>query len=272
VFAALRSFDWEPARIASLARQVFVEENPLGDYTLPLVSLLRGRRLSRVMRRHFEVAIEDLPLPFFCVSSHLERGEAIVHERGPLWRAIRASVALPGVLPPAVIDGHLAVDGALLNNLPVDLMKERPVGRVIGVDLSQTRCALPWNTTRFRVRSHCSRVAFAVPAQKTSSEHHLPDDEGVARFELRAQPRDACQADLMLAPGGAFGPADAGAFDEIVTVGYETREAPGFLEAAAQRDPPHAPAPNQERRPSRDQGSPRAGAGCTRRADRVRVR
>jgi NTE family protein len=222
VFAALRAFDWTTERMTEEARRVFVEENPLGDYTLPLVSLLRGRRLQRIMRRHFDVAIEDLPIPYFCVSSHLDRGEATVHERGPLWQAIRASVALPGVLPPAVVDGHLAVDGAILNNLPVDVMKQRPVGRVIGVDLSVGRPRAPveyeevpgpFALLSSRLLPFLKRrrppdiISLMMKASLVSSSAHS-----------RAM-HDA--ADLMLAPPVAqFGLLDVGAFDEIIAVGY----------------------------------------------------
>src|SRR5262249_23947715 len=66
IFPGLRAFDWDSARIGALARRAFVEENPLGDYTLPLVSLLRGRRLQRLVLEHFDLDIEDLPIPFFC--------------------------------------------------------------------------------------------------------------------------------------------------------------------------------------------------------------
>jgi NTE family protein len=223
VFAALRAFDWTSERVEAEARRVFVKENPLGDYTLPLVSLLRGRRLQRVMRRHFEVAIEDLPIPYFCVSSHLDRGEATVHERGPLWRAIRASVALPGVLPPAVIDGHLAVDGALLNNLPVDLMKERPVGRVIGVDLSvhKLRTAVEYDEVPGPLALLSSRLMPFLHARRPPNIISLMMKASLVSSFAHSRAMHG-QADLMLAPPVArFGLLDAGAFDEIVDVGYE---------------------------------------------------
>jgi len=222
VFAATRALDWDPTRITALARQAFVEENPLGDFTLPLVSLLRGRRLRRLLLQYFSGDIEDLPIPFFCVSSHLDRGELTVHERGPLWRAIRASVALPGVLPPAVVDGHLAIDGGILNNLPVDVMRERPVGRVIGVDLSARKerqvdydeVPGPFEILRSRLLPFGRRkrvpsiLSLMMKASLVASAAHS-----------RAMQR---QADLLLAPPvGNFGLLDVRSFDRIVAVGYE---------------------------------------------------
>ena len=70
------------------------------------------------------MCIEELPLPFFCISSDLTTGRIHVHRDGKLWRALRASVALPGILPPVTHHGHLLVDGGVMNNLPVDVMRE----------------------------------------------------------------------------------------------------------------------------------------------------
>ena len=122
-------------------RRSFVDTNPLNDYTLPLVSLVSGRKVTRLLRREFDDSrIEDLPLPFFCVSSNLSSGQLAVHRRGELWRWLRASVAIPGVLPPVVHHGELFVDGATINNLPVDVMRDMPAsGRVIGVDVGADR-------------------------------------------------------------------------------------------------------------------------------------
>jgi predicted acylesterase/phospholipase RssA/CRP-like cAMP-binding protein len=110
----------------------------LRDPTLPVVALLAGRRIRAKLERVFgAVAIEDLPLPYLCVSTNLSRAAQAVHERGPLARAIRASIALPGVLPPVSVGEDLHVDGGLVNNLPIDLMAAKPeIGAVIAVDVS----------------------------------------------------------------------------------------------------------------------------------------
>jgi NTE family protein len=121
-------------------RRSFVDTNPVNDYTLPLVSLVSGRKVSRLLHYEFgDVAIEDLPLPYFCVSTNLSSGQLAVHRRGPLWRWLRASVSIPGVLPPVIEHGEVFVDGAAINNLPVDVMRESGIGRVIGVDVGADR-------------------------------------------------------------------------------------------------------------------------------------
>ncbi len=127
---------WSDDEMVERFRRSFVDTNPLSDFTLPLVSLVAGRKVGRLLRREFgEVDIEDLPLPFFCVSANLTSGQLAVHEHGPLWRWLRASLAIPGVLPPVFLGGEVFVDGGSMNNLPVDIMRARRRGPVVGVDV-----------------------------------------------------------------------------------------------------------------------------------------
>jgi NTE family protein len=131
---------WSIEEMTVRFRRSFVDVNPLRDYTLPIVSLVSGRRVSRLLHREFgDVTIEDLPLPFFCVSSNLTTGQSDVHKRGLLWRWLRASVAIPGVLPPVMHKGELLVDGGTMNNLPVDAMRELGRGPVVGCDVGADR-------------------------------------------------------------------------------------------------------------------------------------
>ena len=108
------------------------------DYTLPVVSLLRGERISRSITETLSsYAFEDLWLPYYCVSTNLTHSRLEVHRRGDLARAVRASVAIPGVLPPVPHDGDLLVDGGVLDNLPVTTMRDDPtIGTVIAVDVA----------------------------------------------------------------------------------------------------------------------------------------
>ncbi len=107
------------------------------DYTLPLVSVLAGKRINRTIERFaIDWLIEDLWLPYFCLSTNITSAQPVVHRRGNLARAVRASVAIPGVLPPVPFRGDLLVDGGVLNNLPIDAMRQlNPSGPVIAVDV-----------------------------------------------------------------------------------------------------------------------------------------
>lgn len=108
------------------------------DYTLPVVSLLRGERISRNISQTLDsYAFADLWLPYYCVSTNLTRSQLEVHRTGSLARAVRASVAIPGVLPPVPYEGDLLVDGGVLDNLPVSVMRDDPmIGTVIAVDVA----------------------------------------------------------------------------------------------------------------------------------------
>jgi len=126
---------WDYQEMVERMRRCFVDSNPLNDYTLPLISLVAGRKVCRLLRREFdEIDIEDLRLPYFCVSASLTSGQLSIHQRGKLWLWLRASIAIPGILPPVFTQKQAYVDGATLNNLPIDVMRENHRGPIIAVD------------------------------------------------------------------------------------------------------------------------------------------
>jgi NTE family protein len=136
IIAAGWAAGWDYDEMVMRMRRSFVDTNPLNDYTLPLVSLVAGRKVRRLLQREFgNTDIEDLRLPYYCVSANLTTGQIAVHRSGKLWLWLRASVAIPGVLPPVFTQHHIYVDGAAINNLPVDVMRERLRGSVIAVDV-----------------------------------------------------------------------------------------------------------------------------------------
>lgn len=113
-----------------------------GEYpTLPLISLIGGRRFTRALEAMFDgLAFDDLWTPFFTVACDLSAAEVSVLDSGPLYEGVLASNSPAGILPPFVQRGHLLVDGAILNNVPVDVMRARVGnGRVIAVDVNQRR-------------------------------------------------------------------------------------------------------------------------------------
>jgi predicted acylesterase/phospholipase RssA len=111
------------------------------DYTLPIASLISGKKIHSSLESVFgECRIEDLWLPYFCVAANLTQADQIVHRRGPVAEAIRSSISLPGVMLPCYHDGDLLVDGGVLNNLPVNVMRSVFKGNtVIAVDVEPKR-------------------------------------------------------------------------------------------------------------------------------------
>jgi len=143
VMATLVASDRSLPDITAIARKSF-GVNPTGDYNLvPMLSLIKGRRLRRVIERAlidllgFDAEIEDLWKNYYCVASNYSQASEKVLRSGDLGRAMRASIAIPGALPPVLHDGDLLCDGGTFNNFPVDVMRTmRGVGTVIGVDLN----------------------------------------------------------------------------------------------------------------------------------------
>ncbi len=138
IIGAGAAMEWEDDEFRQRLFAAFVDSNPFSDYTIPIVSLARGRKVSRLLREHFgDTLIEESWRTYFCTSSDLTSGQVSVHRSGPLWSAIRASTAIPGVLAPVVESGHILVDGGVLNNMPIDLMLAMKRGPVIAVDVAR---------------------------------------------------------------------------------------------------------------------------------------
>ena len=143
IIAAGVAIGWSDEEMCLRYRRSFVDTNPVNDYTFPLVALTRGRKVSRLLQREYgDVLIEDLPQPYFCVSANLTTGRVLEHRDGRLAEALRASVAIPGVMPPVYCGENVLVDGAAINNLPVDIMQSHAPGFVIGSDVGVDRFAV----------------------------------------------------------------------------------------------------------------------------------
>lgn len=108
------------------------------DYTLPVVSFLTGRKISRTLTALAgNIDIEDMWLPFFCVSANLTRAERKVHSSGNAAIGIIASARAPGLFPPVTFNNELLVDGGLVAVVPSDVTRDLVgQGTVISVDVS----------------------------------------------------------------------------------------------------------------------------------------
>lgn len=112
--------------------QIEQQFHRLLDYTLPVVSIVKGRRITGTIEATFGGwDIEDLWLPYYCVSTNLTKSRLEVHRSGSVAVAVRASVAIPGVLPP------VPFDGGVLNNMPFEVMRDdSTVGTIIAIDVA----------------------------------------------------------------------------------------------------------------------------------------
>jgi len=140
VVAAGVAMGWDDDELSRRIREAFVDSSPLDDIALPLLAMTHGTKVAERLAHHFgDTEISDLWLPFFCVSSNLTTGAYHLHRRGRLRDALRASISLPGVLPPATDGQNVLVDGAVMKNFPADIMRMNHLGPIIGIDVTRGR-------------------------------------------------------------------------------------------------------------------------------------
>ncbi len=108
------------------------------ELTFPIMSIFSGKKMARGAFSMFgDICIEDLWLHYFSISCNISRATVMTHNSGSLFSAVLNSNTPPGLFPPQVVDGDLLVDGALLNNVPVDVMaKFNHGGTIIAVDVN----------------------------------------------------------------------------------------------------------------------------------------
>ncbi|MET0081722.1 MAG: patatin-like phospholipase family protein [Sedimenticola sp.] len=135
--AALVAMGWSYEQMVDINQKMFVDSSPTNDYTLPFISLIAGQKTNRRLLSVFkDSGIEDLWIPAGFVSTSLTSTHNVLFQTGPIWKAIRASVSIPGVFPPVIHRGEVLVDGAVSTNLPVVEARRRFNGRIVTVDVS----------------------------------------------------------------------------------------------------------------------------------------
>ncbi|MCR4856601.1 MAG: patatin-like phospholipase family protein [Bacteroidales bacterium] len=115
--------------------------------TLPS-GVINGASLINLFNRlsigyNDSVDFNQLPVPFACVATDILTGDSVVLRSGNFAKAIRSSMAIPGVFSPVQWDNHLLADGGLVDNFPVDVCLHMGADIVIGVDLAGKMAATP---------------------------------------------------------------------------------------------------------------------------------
>ncbi len=149
----MNSFDLEWTAFA-------LEKDDVFDYALLSVITgmgpVKGDKLEAFVRNKVPAAnIENLKLPFAAVATDLNRGTRVVLDRGPVATAVRASSAIPGVFSPVDLQGKLLVDGGVVDNIPIDVAREKGADIVIAVDISE-------NVTNFNITNVVDVMLQAV--------------------------------------------------------------------------------------------------------------
>lgn len=116
------------------------------DLTYPVTSYITGYEFNRGIWKIFGSSeIEDFWIRYFCNSTNITNSTMDIHESGFLWRFIRASMSLAGLLPPITYGGSMLLDGGYLDNLPVMEMKKKGAKYIIAVDVGSVDDRTPMN-------------------------------------------------------------------------------------------------------------------------------
>lgn len=96
----------------------------LADMTIPLSGLIQGKRVISLLKSILgDLTFSRLKYDFACVATDIITGEQVVLHDGSLIDAVRASVSIPGIFTPVLIDGRYLVDGGLVNEVPVSVCR-----------------------------------------------------------------------------------------------------------------------------------------------------
>jgi len=206
-------------------RELFFTKRPEKDFTIPLLSLMSGKRMTNMGVDLFgDLKIEEMPIRYFCISSDLSEGEILEHFDGLVWQALRSTAAMPVIAPPLLRNGRMLVDGGVLNNLPIDIMRRHFSGSVIAIDVSRQEPLVVDSRWEMKCPSGLDilRDKFRLLGPKLG----LPSIfEVLRRTVTLASERQAqlarLNADLLITPPvSTFGLTEFTAFDRIVELGY----------------------------------------------------
>jgi NTE family protein len=142
---------------------------------------------------------DDLPIPFRCVATDMQSGEAIVLRDGFLADAVRASMAIPGVFTPVELNGRILADGGMVQNIPVETVRDMGADTVIAIELHYPPGDIGQLGTLVGVLSR------AIDVMITQNEHHsLAFAKAKVRVDMKG-----------------FAITDYNRVDELVQLGYK---------------------------------------------------
>jgi NTE family protein len=224
--AALVACGFDSIEMTHIAYETFVARNYLNDYTMPKVSLIRGQRFhSRLQAIFGHQRIEELKRTFYCISTNLTTGEAVIHDQGELATWVGTSMSVPGVAPPVAWRENLLCDGGVINNLPTDVMQNLERGTIIasnvslhddirvpgiGLDQPDQSALLNWNKLIKDKLLHAPRLAEILMRTATLASDTMIQTAAIERANLHIR-----------MPINGIGMFDWHRLDQLVELGYE---------------------------------------------------
>ncbi|AIZ32147.1 patatin-like phospholipase family protein [Pseudomonas parafulva] len=181
-----------------------------GSLGLPL-GVIQGQNLSLLLESKLAHTadirdFDKLPIPFRAVATDIASGEKVVFRRGHLPQVVRASMSIPAVFAPVELDGRLLVDGGMVDNIPLDVVREMGVDLAIVVDIG----------TPLRSRKQLATVVDVLNQSITLMTRRNSEEQlaSLGREDILVQP-----------PLSAFGVTDFGRAQDMIDAGYRATRA-----------------------------------------------
>jgi len=134
IIGALHCLGYKAAEIESLVKKTNL--NFLLDLGAPRNGLIKGDKIESYLRELFEnKKFSDLEKPLFIIASDIKNSQKVIFNKGDLARAVRASISIPGIFRPVVTKNRILVDGGVLDNLPIKVLRDQNIKSVIAVNL-----------------------------------------------------------------------------------------------------------------------------------------
>ncbi|KAJ5110510.1 Lysophospholipase nte1 [Penicillium argentinense] len=194
------------------------------DITYPTVSYTTGHEFNRGIFKTFgDSQIEDFWLEFYCNTTNISRSRPEYHSSGYVWRYVRASMSLAGLIPPICDEGSMLLDGGYIDNLTVAHMKSLGADVIFAVDVGSIDDNTPQgygdSLSGFWSVLNRWNPFSSVPNPPTLSEiqARLAYVSSIENLE-RAKNTSGCM--YMRPPIDPYGTLDFGKFDEIYQLGY----------------------------------------------------
>ncbi|KAJ1660548.1 phosphatidylcholine and lysophosphatidylcholine phospholipase [Dispira simplex] len=204
------------SRMTSVWRQLL-------DLTYPVTSYVTGHEFNRTIWKVFgNNQIEDMWLPYFCITANITYSREEVHQTGYLWRYVRASMSLSGFLPPLCDNGHMLLDGGYLDNLPVQVMKSMGADVIFAIDVAADDDTSPMDfgdaVSGWRVLwSRWNPLARTKIPNLAEIQSRLAY---VSCVKLMEEAKRIPGCVYMKPPVQEFGVLQFGSFDDIFNAGY----------------------------------------------------
>lgn len=195
------------------------------DLTYPSASYTTGHEFNRGIFKTFgDSQIEDFWLEFYCNTTNISKSRSEIHNSGYVWRYVRASMSLAGLLPPLCDEGNMLLDGGYIDNLTVAHMKSLGADVIFAVDVGSLDDNSPqaFGDSLSGAWALLNRwnpfSSYANPPTLSEIQARLAYVSSVDALE-RAKTTPGCL--YMRPPIDAYGTLEFGKFDEIYQVGYK---------------------------------------------------